>query len=70
MKNVKLLLYVCVLLLGGGFSMRAQEVKRILLPEDASQVLDFSAKEVQKYIYLRTKAYLPIGSDCPKIGMK
>lgn len=40
--------------------MEAQQVKQIILPHEASQLLNFSAKEIQKYIYLRTKLFVPI----------
>ncbi|WP_337941590.1 malectin domain-containing carbohydrate-binding protein [Parabacteroides sp.] len=42
--------------------MQAQEVKQIVLPYEASRLLNFSAKEIQKYIYLRTKLFVPIQS--------
>lgn len=60
MKNVRLLMCLCVLLFGIDFQMNGQEVKQIILPNDTSRLLSFSAKEVQKYIYLRTKLFVPI----------
>lgn len=51
---------LCVLLFGIDFQMNGQEVKQIILPNDTSRLLSFSAKEVQKYIYLRTKLFVPI----------
>lgn len=62
MKNVRLLMRLCLLLFFVSFQMQAQEVKQIVLPYEASQLLNFSAKEIQKYIYLRTKLFVPIQS--------
>ena len=63
MKNVKLLMRLCLLLFFAGIQVQAQEVKQIILPYEASQLLTFSAKEIQKYIYLRTRLFVPIQSD-------
>ena len=60
MKNASLLVSLYMLLMGGSFQMEAQQVKQIILPHEASQLLNFSAKEIQKYIYLRTKLFVPI----------
>ena len=49
-------------LLGCAF-LKAQEVSQITLSADASRVLELSAKEVQKYVYLRTGRFIPISSD-------
>ncbi len=62
MKNVRLLMRLCLLLFFVSFQMQAQEVKQIVLPYEASRLLNFSAKEIQKYIYLRTKLFVPIQS--------
>lgn len=60
MKNVRLLVSLYLLLSFVNFQLKAQEVKHIILPHEASQLLNFSAKEIQKYIYLRTRCFVPI----------
>lgn len=60
MKNTRLLISMGLLLFFVSLQMKAQQVKQIILPDEASQILNFSAKEIQKYIYLRTKLFVPI----------
>lgn len=63
MENVRLLMRLCLLLFFVSFQIRSQEVKQIVLPGKTSRVLNFSAKEIQKYIYVRTKVFVPIQLD-------
>lgn len=60
MKSASLLISIYLLLFFVSSQMKAQQVKQIILPDEASQILNFSAKEIQKYIYLRTKLFVPI----------
>lgn len=63
MKNARLLVSLYLLFFFVSLQMKAQQVKQIILPDEASQILNFSAKEIQKYIYLRTKLFVPIQSS-------
>ena len=49
-----------ILLLLTFFSMQAGEPQKIQLPENPSRVMAYSAKELQKYIWLRCNKLLPV----------
>lgn len=55
-KNIGL----CLLAVWLSMQLQAQELKQIVVSQEPSALLELSAKEIQKYIYVRTKQFVPI----------
>lgn len=60
MNNTRLLISLYAMFCLLSLPLKAQQAKQIILPNEASPLLNFSAKEIQKYIYVRTKLLIPI----------
>ena len=59
------LIYISFFLLLPFFYIQAGEPQKIQLPENPSRVMTYSAKELQKYIWLRCNKLLPVEEGIP-----